>query len=82
MRENESLNGRSCPIVAMIVFTFNPDTYTSSEVDEFSKEVCKLLAKHDTENVHTYYYTSTEVDCVCDAINREGKYVFVRAIKN
>ena len=87
MRENNQYgNGRffigiDIALVAMVVYTFNADRYSSEEVNAFSENTCKALAKHDSENVHIYKYETKDIDNACNAINREGKIVFVRAFE-
>ena len=87
MRENNQYgNGRffigiDIALVAMVVYTFNAESYSSEEVNAFSENTCKALAKHDSENVHIYKYETKDINNTCNAINREGKFVFVRAFE-
>jgi hypothetical protein len=73
--------GIDIALVAMVVYAFNAECYSSEEVNAFSEDTCKSLAKHDSENVHIYEYETKNIDNVCNAINREGKIVFVRAFE-
>lgn len=68
-------------VVAMVVYAFNAESYSSEEVNAFSENTCKALAKHDSENVHIYKYETKDINNACNAINREGKIVFVRAFE-
>ena len=67
--------------VAMVVYAFNAECYSSEEVNAFSENTCKALAKHDSENVHIYEYETKDINNTCNAINKEGKFVFVRAFE-
>lgn len=67
--------------VAMVVYAFNAECYSSEEVNAFSENTCKTLAKHDSENVHIYEYETKNINNTCNAVNREGKFVFVRAFE-
>lgn len=86
MRENNQYGrhffvGIDITLVAMVVYAFNAECYSSEEVNEFSENTCKALAKHDSENVHIYKYETKDINNTCNAINREGKFVFVRAFE-
>ena len=86
MRENNQYGrhffvGIDIALVAMVVYAFNADRYSSEEVNAFSENTCKALAKHDSENVHIYKYETKDINNTCNAINREGKFVFVRAFE-
>jgi hypothetical protein len=41
-------------MVAMIIYTFDADTYTSDEVNGFDEKTCVLLYKHDKPHVSQY----------------------------
>ena len=73
--------GIELAVVAMVVYAFNAESYSSEEVNAFSENTCKALAKHDSENVHIYEYETKNINNTCNAINREGKFVFVRAFE-
>jgi hypothetical protein len=73
--------GIDIALVAMVVYAFNAECYSSEEVNTFSEDTCKSLAKHDSKNVHIYEYETKNIDNICNAINREGKIVFVRAFE-
>lgn len=86
MRENNQYGrhffvGIDIALVAMVVYAFNAECYSSEEVNAFSENTCKALAKHDSENVHIYEYETKNINNTCNAINREGKFVFVRAFE-
>lgn len=86
MRENNQYDrhffvGIDIALVAMVVYAFNAECYSSEEVNAFSENTCKALAKHDSENVHIYKYETKDINNTCNAINREGKFVFVRAFE-
>ena len=73
--------GIDIAIVVMVVYAFDAECYSAEEVNAFSENTCKALAKHDSENVHIYQYETKDIDNTCNAINREGKFVFVRAFE-
>ena len=73
--------GIELAVVAMVVYAFNAESYSSEEVNAFSENTGKALAKHDSENVHIYKYETKNINNTCNAINREGKFVFVRAFE-
>ena len=73
--------GIELAVVAMVVYAFNAESYSSEEVNAFSENTCKSLAKHDSENVHIYEYETKDINNTCNAINKEGKFVFVRAFE-
>ncbi len=86
MRENNQYGshffvGIDIALVAMVVYAFNAECYSSEEVNAFSENTCKALAKHDSENVHIYKYETKDINNTCNAINKEGKFVFVRAFE-
>jgi hypothetical protein len=87
MRENNQYGNRrffigiDTALVAMVVYAFNAECYSFKEVNAFSEDTCKALAKHDSENVHIYQYETKDINNICKTINREGKFVFVRAFE-
>ena len=86
MRENNQYGryhfvGGDIAFVAMVVYAFNCECYSFEEVDAFSEDTCKALAKHDSENVHIYKYEAKDINNICNAINKENKFVFVRAFE-
>ena len=86
MREDYKYSGRffvgiDIALVAMVVYAFNAECYSSEEVNAFSEDTCKALAKHDSKNVNIYEYKTKHFNNVCNAINREGKIVFVKAFE-
>lgn len=87
MRENNQYGnerffiGIDIALVAMVVYAFNAESYSSEEVNAFSEDTCKALEKHDSKNVHIYMYKTKDINNTCEAINKEGKFVFVRAFE-
>ena len=83
MRENGQYGrhyfvGGDIAFVAMVVYTFNCECYSSEEVDAFSEDTCKALAKHDSENVRIYKYETKDIDNICKVMNTG---VFVRVFE-
>jgi len=70
--------GVDIALVAMVVYTFNVECYSSIEVNEFSEDTCKALAKHDSENVRIYKYETKDIDNICKVMNTG---VFVRVFE-
>lgn len=64
--------------LAMVVYAFNAECYSSEEVNEFSEDTCKALAKHDIENVCIYKYETKDIDNICKVMNTG---VFVRTFE-
>lgn len=67
--------------VAMVIYAFNPDAYTTEEVNNFSEETCKALAKHDAKNVQCYRFSDKSLDNVAKVMNKEGRFVFTRVFE-
>ena len=73
--------GLELAMVAMIVYTFDADTYTSDEVNGFDEKTCALLYKHDKPHVSQYKYKTKTIDNYSKAVNNAGKFVYVRAFE-
>ncbi len=84
MRENNKYGnkrffvGVDIAFVAMVVYAFNAESYSSEEVNEFSEDTCKALAKHDSKNVRIYKYGTKDIDNICKVMNTG---VFVRTFE-
>lgn len=61
--------------VAMVIYAFDPDKYTTEEIGNFSEETCKALAKHDAKNVQCYEFSNKSFDNVAKVMNRENRFV-------
>ena len=73
--------GIDIALVAMVVYSFDAEYYDIKEVGCYDEATCKALEKHDSKNVHVYMYKTKDINNTCEAINNEGKFVFVRAFE-
>lgn len=67
--------------VAMVIYAFDPDKYTTEEVNNFSEETCKALANHDAKNVQCYEFSDKSFDNVVKVMNKEKRFVFTRVFE-
>ena len=79
--DRHAIIGFELAMVAMIIYTFDADTYTSDEVNGFDEKTCVLLYKHDKPHVSQYKYETKTIDNYSKAMNNAGKFVYVRAFE-